>query len=152
MVGDGSYLMLNSDIYSSVLSDMKMIVVCDNGGFAVIDKLQRNTGNVAYNTLIRDCRLGGEPVTVDFAAHAATKGARSETVASIAEFDAAFRRAKAADLTYVLVIGVDPGRWTGNGNGHAWWEIGTPEVSENLAVAEARAVQEAGRSRQRAGV
>ena len=56
--GDGSYMLLNSDIYSSVLSGRKMIVfVCDNGGFAVINKLQNNTGNASYNNLIRDCNL-----------------------------------------------------------------------------------------------
>lgn len=151
MVGDGSYLMMNSDIYSSVLSGMKLIViVCDNGGFAVIDKLQRNTGNIAYNNLIRDCRLGGEPVAVDFAAHAASMGAFSEKVTSIDAFDAAFRRAKAADRTYVIVIEVDPGRWTEKG--HAWWEIGCAEVSDTPSVKHARAAQEAGRRAQRAGV
>lgn len=151
MVGDGSYLMMNSDIYSSVLSGMKLIViVCNNGGFAVIDKLQRNTGNLAYNNLIRDCHLGGEPVIVDFAAHAASMGALTEKVKSINEFDAAFRRAKAADRTYVIAIDVDPGRWTEKG--HAWWEIGSAEVSETPSVRHARAAQEAGRRAQRAGV
>ena len=75
-IGDGSYLMLNSDIYSSVLSGMKLIViVCDNGGFAVINKLQNNTGNVSYNNLIRDCSVGIEPFAVDFEAHDLAMGA-----------------------------------------------------------------------------
>ena len=74
-IGDGSYMMLNSDIYSSVLSGHKLIVVvCDNGGFAVINKLQNGTGNVSYNNLIRDCNLGVEPFAVDFEAHARSMG------------------------------------------------------------------------------
>src|SRR5208283_3390823 len=94
-VGDGSYLLLNSDIYSSVLSARKLIIVlCDNGGFAVIDKLQRNTGNVAFNNMIADCGWNAEPFAVDFAMHARSMGARSESVTSIAAFEAAFARAK----------------------------------------------------------
>ena len=58
--GDGSYLMMNSDIYSSVLTAKKLIIiVCDNGGFAVINKLQNNTGNVSFNNLIADCNIDG---------------------------------------------------------------------------------------------
>ncbi|NMD09023.1 MAG: 3D-(3,5/4)-trihydroxycyclohexane-1,2-dione acylhydrolase (decyclizing) [Phyllobacteriaceae bacterium] len=57
-IGDGSYLMMNSDIYSSVLTRRKLIViVCDNGGFAVINKLQNNTGNASFNNLIADCNI-----------------------------------------------------------------------------------------------
>ncbi|MGB1474101.1 MAG: 3D-(3,5/4)-trihydroxycyclohexane-1,2-dione acylhydrolase (decyclizing), partial [Candidatus Puniceispirillaceae bacterium] len=55
LVGDGSYLMMNSDIYSSVLSGHKMIViVCDNGGFAVINRLQTNMGGAGFNNLLAD--------------------------------------------------------------------------------------------------
>ena len=69
--GDGSYLMLNSDIYSSVLSKKKIIVlVLDNGGFAVINKLQNNTGNESFNNLIKDCPTIPEAFGVDFVAHA----------------------------------------------------------------------------------
>ena len=71
-VGDGSYLMLNSDLYSSVLSGHPMVVVlCDNGGFAVIDRLQRGQGGTPFNNMLADVRrAGGDLVQVDFAAHA----------------------------------------------------------------------------------
>ena len=73
--GDGSYLMLNSDIYSSVLSKKKIIVlVLDNGGFAVINKLQNNTGNESFNNLIKDCPTIPEAFGVDFVAHATSMG------------------------------------------------------------------------------
>lgn len=150
--GDGSYLMLNSDIYSSVLSRKKMIVlVLDNGGFAVINKLQNNTGNDSFNNLIADCPTIPEPFGVDFAAHAASMGAEVEKVANAGELGEAFKRAKAADKTYVIVMDVDPYEgWTTQG--HAWWEVGTPHVTDNDKVREAHLDQEATRSKQRRGV
>ena len=96
--GDGSYLMMNSDIYSSVLTGRKLIIiVCDNGGFAVINKLQNNTGNVSFNNLIADCNIEGEPFAVDFATHARTMGAAAEEVHSIDELKQAFGRATAIE-------------------------------------------------------
>jgi 3D-(3,5/4)-trihydroxycyclohexane-1,2-dione acylhydrolase (decyclizing) len=150
-VGDGSYLLLNSDIYSSVLTGRKLIIVlCDNGGFAVIDKLQRNTGNPSFNNQIADCNLEVKPFAIDFAAHARSMGARSEVVKTIAEFEEAFRRAKASDRTYLIDIKVDPNAWTEDG--HAWWEVGTPEVSDRPEVIAASAEINRGRKRQRRGV
>jgi 3D-(3,5/4)-trihydroxycyclohexane-1,2-dione acylhydrolase (decyclizing) len=150
-VGDGSYLLLNSDIYSSVLSGSKLIIVlCDNGGFAVIDKLQRNTGNVAFNNFIADCNWNHPPVAVDFAMHARSMGARAESVASVEAFEAAFARAKESDRTYVIDVKVDPYAWTEAG--HAWWEVGTPEVSSRPEVLAAAAQWDLGRGRQRRGV
>ncbi|KUF08652.1 3D-(3,5/4)-trihydroxycyclohexane-1,2-dione acylhydrolase (decyclizing) [Pseudoponticoccus marisrubri] len=150
--GDGSYLMLNSDLYSSVLSRRKLIVLLlDNGGFAVINKLQNNTGNASFNNLLSDCPTIPEPVAVDFAAHAASMGARAETVANPAELAEAFRRAQAADTTSVIVMQVDPHEgWTAQG--HAWWEVGTPHVTGDDRVRAAHDAWEAGRARQRRGV
>ncbi|WP_282610027.1 3D-(3,5/4)-trihydroxycyclohexane-1,2-dione acylhydrolase (decyclizing) [Pelagibius sp. Alg239-R121] len=151
-VGDGSYLMLNSDIYSSVLSGKKMIViVCDNGGFAVINKLQNNTGNVSFNNLIKDCNLATEPFAVDFEAHAKAMGANAETVASIADLKEAFGRAKASDRTYVLSLQVDAfDGWTQEG--HTWWETGIPAVSDRSEINAARDGADESRTRQRPGV
>ena len=151
-VGDGSYLMLNSDIYSSVLTGKKLIVlVLDNGGHAVINKLQGNTGNDSFNTLFEDCPTIPEPFAVDFAAHARAMGAEAENVANPAELGEALERAKAADKTYVIVMPVDPRiGWTDEG--HAWWEIGTPQVTDNENVRRAHEDWEAGRLRQRRGV
>ncbi|KZL17066.1 3D-(3,5/4)-trihydroxycyclohexane-1,2-dione acylhydrolase (decyclizing) [Pseudovibrio sp. Ad37] len=150
--GDGSYLLMNSDIYSSVLTEKKLIVmVCDNGGFAVINKLQNNTGNTSFNNLIKDSPTITNPVAVDFAAHARAQGALAETVETIEELCEAFKRAKAADRTTIISIQVDPYEgWTQEG--HAWWEVGLPEVSNSQNVRTAREEWEAGRINQRVGV
>lgn len=152
LVGDGSYLLMNSDIYSSVLTQKKLIVlVLDNGGFAVINKLQNNTGQDSFNNLIADCPTIPEPFAVDFEAHARAMGADAATVANPAELGEAFLRAKASPKTCVIVMQVDPYEgWTTQG--HAWWEVGTPQVSDSPTVRAKHAETEAGRDRQRQGV
>ncbi len=150
--GDGSYLMLNSDLYSSVLSRKKLIVlVLDNGGFAVINKLQNNTGNESFNNLLSDCPTIPEPFGVDFVAHAASMGAAAEKVDTPAELAEAFKRAKRSDKSYVIVMDVDAYEgWTTEG--HAWWEVGTPHVTDSESVRKAHEQQEAGRAGQRRGI
>ena len=147
-VGDGSYLMMNSDLYSSVLSGHKVIaIVCDNGGFAVIDRLQRAQGGVSFNNLIADSRVV-EPVRVDFAAHAAALGCESEHVGTIAELEQALVRARAATRTYVIALETQPDAWT---EGGAFWEVGVPEVSERDEVRAARQAMDAAKHDQRTG-
>ena len=149
LTGDGSYLMLNSEIYSSVLSGHKLIiVVCDNGGFGVINRLQNFKGGASFNNLIRDSRVK-QPFAVDFVAHAEAMGARARKVATLAELGEAIGWAKANDRTTVISIATDAFTWTG---GDAWWDVGVPEVSERKAVREARAEHVKGRKRQRIGV
>ncbi len=149
-VGDGSYLMMNSDLYSSVLAGHKMIViVCDNAGFAVINRLQINQGGKPFNNLLEDCRLGGdEVVRVDFAAHAASMGARSVTVDSIDGLKAAVERAREHERTSVIVLEVDQYTWT---EGGSFWEVGVPEVSNMQSVLDARADLDKGKADQRIG-
>jgi 3D-(3,5/4)-trihydroxycyclohexane-1,2-dione acylhydrolase (decyclizing) len=149
-VGDGSYLMLNSDLYSSVLSGHKMIVVlCDNGGYAVIDRLQVGQGGEPFNNLWPDVRSPGGKVRVDFAAHAAALGCHVRTVATIGELGEAFDWARTTDRTTVIVIETDPHEWT---EGGAWWEVGVPETSERPAIQQARNALDAAKLRQRRGV
>jgi 3D-(3,5/4)-trihydroxycyclohexane-1,2-dione acylhydrolase (decyclizing) len=150
--GDGSYMLMNSDIYSSVLTGKKMIIcVLDNGGFAVINKLQNNTGNESFNNLIADTPTAVNQIGVDFEAHARAMGAIAETVSNPAEMAEAFKRAKASDTTSVIVMNVDPYEgWTTEG--HAWWEVGTPHITDNPKVAEAHKDWESTRPEQRKGV
>ena len=150
--GDGSYLLMNSDIYSSVLTDKKIIIcVLDNGGFAVINKLQNNTGNESFNNLIADTPTAVNQVRVDFEGHARSMGANAETVSNPAEMANAFKRAKAADKTSVIVMKVDPyAGWTTEG--HTWWEVGTPHITDNAKVRDAHEDWEATRPEQRKGI
>jgi len=151
MVGDGSYLMMNSDIYSSVLAGHKMIVVvCDNGGFLVIDRLQRAKGVPSFNNSLDTCRTANGAFRVDFARHAEAMGAIGVTVEGIGELEEAVRAAKQADRTTVIHIAIHPTDWTGNDN--SWWECGTPEVSERESVRAARHDHVAGKKKQRVGV
>ena len=148
-VGDGSYLMLNSDIYSTVLTGHKMIViVCDNGGFSVINRLQNFKGSASFNNLLQDCKVENLQ-KVNFVQHATSMGALGEQVESTAELEAAFKRAKAADRTYVICIKTQPSQWT---PGDAWWDVGVPEVSDREEVRQARSDHSEGQRRQRLGV
>ena len=151
-VGDGSYLLMNSDIYSSVLTQKKMIlIVLDNGGFAVINKLQTGKGNASFNNLFKDAPTVTALQGVDFVQHAQSMGAAAEKVDSSEGFAAAFKRAKASNDTYVIVMDVDPyDGWTQEG--HAWWEVGTPHISDSADVTAAHQETESGRVRQRRGV
>lgn len=150
LVGDGSYLMLNSDIYASVLSGKKFIlVVCDNGGYAVIERLQRGKGGESYNNMLRDSRGSGAHIRVDFAAHAAALGAESVRVGSQAELSAALAAARGHDRTSVIVVDVQESDWT---EGGSFWQVGIPEASELDQVRAARADLMAGLDGQRRGI
>ena len=149
LVGDGSYLMLNSEIYSSVLSGKKFIlIVCDNAGFAVIERLQRNQGGNSYNNMLRDARGPNSDVRVDFVAHAASLGAYATRASSIAQLETAIEQARGHDRTSVVVVDVRESDWT---EGGLFWQVGVPEVSELASVREVRAAHEAGVATQRRG-
>jgi len=149
LVGDGSYLMLNSEIATSVALGLKLvIVVLDNGGFGCISRLQQATGGAPFNNLAADIRRVA-PVAVDFRAHAESLGAVAETVSGIAELEAALTRARAAPRTAVVVIETDPAAATAAG-GH-WWDVAVPETSDRAEVRAARAVYETSRVAQRLG-
>ena len=140
LVGDGSYLMMNSEIATSITLGKKLnIVVLDNGGFGCIDRLQRACGIASFNNLFP----GGSGV--DFAAHAESLGANSRKVASIAELESALPQMRAAPHTSVTVIATDPALSTSAGG--AWWDVAIPEVSSRPEVVEARATYDAIRGR-----
>ena len=145
MVGDGSYLMLNSEIATSVAMGAKLILILlDNRGFGCIGRLQQGTGGAPFNNLMDEAAP-----RIDFAAHAASLGARSEKVVGIAALGAALERAKASDRTYVIVIDTDPAISTDAGG--AWWDVAVPEVSERTEVRAARRAYEAALQDQRRG-
>jgi 3D-(3,5/4)-trihydroxycyclohexane-1,2-dione acylhydrolase (decyclizing) len=145
LVGDGSYLMLNSEIATSVMLGIKLIIVLvDNGGFGCIDRLQRAIGSDAFNNLLADC---GAPSAVEFRAHAASLGANAEQVEGITGLEAALGRALTAARTTVVVVRTDP-RVTTAAGGH-WWDVAVPEVSLRPQVNAAHANYEINRTAQR---
>ncbi len=149
LVGDGSYLMLNSEIATSVMLGRKLvIVVLDNGGYGCIDRLQRATGGAGFNNLLRDAAHETLPA-VDFAAHARSLGADAAWVDGLADLPAALERARACPRTAVVAIRTDPAPTTDAG-GH-WWDVAVPEVSARPEVRAAREQYEAAMARQHLG-
>jgi len=135
LVGDGSYLMMNSELATAVMLGLKLIVtVLDNRGFGCINRLQKSTGGEPFNNLLSDSPR------IDFAAHAASLGARAQKVANVPQLEAALEQARAVDRTCVIVIETDPDSSTGAGG--AWWDVAIPEVSDSKSVMEARASYE----------
>jgi 3D-(3,5/4)-trihydroxycyclohexane-1,2-dione acylhydrolase (decyclizing) len=145
LVGDGSYLMMNSEIATAVALGAKLtIVVLDNRGFGCINRLQLATGGEPFNNLLP----AGAP-QVDFAAHAAALGAVAQQVAGIAELEAALPKALAAKRTQVIVVGTDP--QAGTAEGGAWWEVPVAAAPSTAVQTAARRDYEARRKRQAAG-
>ncbi|WP_239061852.1 3D-(3,5/4)-trihydroxycyclohexane-1,2-dione acylhydrolase (decyclizing) [Ideonella livida] len=139
MVGDGSYLMMNSELATSVMLGKKIIVVVlDNRGYGCIERLQVKSGGASFNNMLADCiPEGGEPSRVDFVLHARGLGADAVKAANVTELKAAMQAARAARRSQVVVIDTTHHRTTGDGG--AWWEVAIPEVSQRPEVRAAHA-------------
>ncbi len=150
MVGDGSYLMLNSELHTSVMLGRKLVVaVLDNRGYGCINRLQQACGGAPFNNLLADVDGRASEAWVDFAAHARSLGAQAEAVDGIAGLEAALLRAKAADRSYVIVVPTDPLPATEAGG--AWWDVAVPAVSGRGAVRDAHAAYQRARAAQAMG-
>ncbi|MBU3032892.1 3D-(3,5/4)-trihydroxycyclohexane-1,2-dione acylhydrolase (decyclizing) [Tritonibacter mobilis] len=140
MIGDGSYMMANSELATAAMLGIDMtVVITDNRGYGCINRLQMGTGGAEFNNLL-DHSHHVTPSNIDFAAHAASMGAAAVHVSSIAELEEALSRAKAAKGPFVVVIDTDPYPSTPDG-GH-WWDVAVPEVSERAEVRAKRAEYE----------
>ena len=136
MVGDGSYLMMNSEIATSVLLGHRItIVLLDNRGYGCINRLQRGTGGQSFNNLLQHTKHQSLP-DIDFRAHAESLGAIAVKVSNISELEAAATEAKNNDRTTVIVIDTDPLASTEAGG--CWWDVAVPEVSSQEEVNIAR--------------
>jgi 3D-(3,5/4)-trihydroxycyclohexane-1,2-dione acylhydrolase (decyclizing) len=145
LVGDGSYLMMNSEIATAVAMGAKLIiVVLDNRGFGCINRLQRATGGAPFNNL-----LGDDAPAIDFAAHARSLGAKAEKVDGIAALEASLARAKRASDTSVIVVDTDPARGTPDGG--AWWDVAVSAAPRTQAARAARRTYDRARRKQRLG-
>ena len=122
MVGDGSYMMMNSEIATSVMLGKKLIiVVVDNRGYGCIHRLQRASGGPRFNNMLDDClpEQGGNVSAINFAAHAASMGAQAVHVNDVRALKAAMAKARAASQTQVIVIDTTAERTTDDGG--CWW-------------------------------
>ena len=149
LVGDGSYLMLNSELATSVALGYRLVVVVlNNRGFGCINRLQRATGGAAFNTLWEDSTHKTLP-DIDFVAHAASLGAIAEKADSIETLEQALQRTRQSERTHVIVIDTDPAITTTEGG--AWWDVAIPEVSSRAEVDAARAASLNQRKNRRLG-
>ena len=145
LVGDGSYLMMNSEIATSVALGAKLtIVVLDNRGFGCIQRLQAATGGASFNNL-----LGDNAPQVDFAAHARSLGAQAEKVDGLSALGSALKKALRSRKTSVVVIDTDPRRGTAEGG--AWWEVAVTDAPRSASQKSARTAYERARKRQALG-
>jgi 3D-(3,5/4)-trihydroxycyclohexane-1,2-dione acylhydrolase (decyclizing) len=136
MLGDGSYLMLNSELFSAAFAGHPFVaVVCDNSGYAVIGRLQEGQGGKPFNNFYGDCRTEhATPPQVDFAAHAKSLGCSVFTATALDDLRQAYAKARDAAVAdrrpAVVVVRTQPNSWTEAG---AWWEVGVPEHASGRA-------------------
>jgi 3D-(3,5/4)-trihydroxycyclohexane-1,2-dione acylhydrolase (decyclizing) len=160
LVGDGSYLMLSSEIVTSIQEGLKLtIVLVDNRGFNSIGSLSRSLGTDGFGTLYRYRRNGSlgtdsegttDYLPVDLAANAESLGARVIRAASIDELRAGLEAAKAESRTTVIAVEVD--RYEGVPGYESWWDVAVAEVSAVESVRAAREAYETARREERSHV
>lgn len=146
MVGDGSYMMMNSELATAAMLGIRFTtVITDNRGYGCINRLQMATGGAEFNNLYAHARITTPP-RIDFVAHAAAMGATAVKVASIAALEAALAQRAQIEGPYVIVIDTDPYPSTPHG-GH-WWDVTVPEVSTRAQVNDARQLYDSKRKDQ----
>lgn len=143
ILGDGGYLMMPSEIITSLQEGYKLtVVLIDNNGFASIGGLSKSIGSEGFGTkyLYRDSETGqlaGEPLPVDLAKNAESLGAKVFKATNVEEFNQALVKAKEEKRTCVIYIQTVPERKIA-GYGYAWWDVPIAEVSESESVQKAR--------------
>ena len=152
-LGDGTYLMMPTEIVTSVQEGVKIIIVLvDNHGFASIGSLSRSLGQGGFGTGYRfrsneSGQLDGDPLTVDFVANARSLGAHALKAATLDEFKDALQKAKTLDRTTVIVVETEPAASVPGYE--SWWDVAVAEVSEMESVRAARIRYEEARKRER---
>ena len=147
MVGDGSYMMMNSELATSVMLGHKItVILLNNRGYGCINRLQVGLGGESFNNLLETPQYGIMS-NIDFCAHAAAQGAIAEKISDVNEMIEALARAKSSDRSYVIVVDTDPVPSTEAGG--AWWDVAVPEVSPRKQVQQARHAYEAALAQQK---
>ncbi len=152
-IGDGSYLMMNSEIVTAVAEGMNLtIIIVDNHGYQSIHGLQQSTGTPHFALELRHRNkqglLDGDYVRVDYAKHAEAMGAQAVYAKTEADYRAALEHAKSHKGVSVVVVEVDPTKRVGSYDYGGWWDCPPAEVSEQASVREARAEYDEARKQQ----
>jgi 3D-(3,5/4)-trihydroxycyclohexane-1,2-dione acylhydrolase (decyclizing) len=106
-VGDGSYMLANSELATAVMRRVPYtIVLTDNRGYGCINRLQQECGGAEFNNMYKDSNVEAQP-EIDFVAHAASMGAHAEKAADIADLEARIVAARGRDIPTVIVIDTD---------------------------------------------
>jgi 3D-(3,5/4)-trihydroxycyclohexane-1,2-dione acylhydrolase (decyclizing) len=146
-VGDGSYMMANSELATAVMRRVPFtVVLTDNRGYGCINRLQQECGGAPFNNLYVDSNVEAQPA-IDFVAHAAAMGAAAEKASGIADLEARIRAARGRDVPTVIVIDTDPA--PGTGAGGAWWDVAVPQAGGPERLERARERYAEGRASQR---
>ena len=146
-VGDGSYMMANSELATAVMRRVPFtIVLTDNRGYGCINRLQQECGGAEFNNMYVDSNVEVQP-EIDFVAHAASMGAHAEKAGSIGELEAKIKEARGRKIPSVIVI--DTEAVSGTGAGGHWWDVVVPQVGgpERLEAARDRYTENTARQR-----
>ncbi len=136
-VGDGSYMMANSELATAVMRRIPFtVILTDNRGYGCINRLQMACGGEQFNNLYKDCNVEAQP-EIDFVAHAGSMGAYAEKASDIADLEKRIIAARTRDRPTVIVIDTDPMRGPGEGGGGHWWDVAVPEVTRTEKGAQA---------------
>ncbi|WP_422072459.1 3D-(3,5/4)-trihydroxycyclohexane-1,2-dione acylhydrolase (decyclizing) [Tranquillimonas rosea] len=144
-VGDGSYMMANSELATAAARRVPFtVVLTDNAGYGCINRLQIGCGGAEFNNLYKDSDVWPR---IDFVAHAASMGAHAVKAAGIADLEARIVEARGRDVPSVIVIDTDAG--PGTGAGGAWWDVAVPRTGGPARLEEARERYDANAAQQR---
>ena len=152
-IGDGTYLMLNSELVTAVAEGIAFtVVLVDNGGFQSIHGLQRSVGSPSFLNELRHRRAAsgrtdGAAVAVDYARHAQAMGALALEANDLDALHEVLAQARASDRVAVITVRTDPEQRVPGFEG--WWDVPVAEVSEQAGVREARRAYEQSAARQR---
>ncbi|KFB08048.1 3D-(3,5/4)-trihydroxycyclohexane-1,2-dione acylhydrolase (decyclizing) [Nitratireductor basaltis] len=148
-VGDGSYMMANSELATAVMRRIPFtVVLTDNRGYGCINRLQQACGGEEFNNLYKDCNVEQQP-QIDYVAHAASMGAHAVKAENIADLEARIAEARSRDIPTVIVIETDPREGPGFGEAGHWWDVAVPETGQTDKLARAYASYLENQQRQR---
>ncbi|EJB07055.1 acetolactate synthase [Rhizobium leguminosarum bv. trifolii WSM597] len=138
-VGDGSYMMMNSELATAAMRRIPFtVVLTDNRGYGCINRLQIACGGEEFNNMYKDCNVEEQP-EIDFVAHASAMGVHAVKAKGISDLEEQIIAARGRNRPTVIVIDSDAKPGPGEGGGGFWWDVAVPEVGTSEKLNNARA-------------